>query len=416
MIKYFLKKLKALICVGCVIFVCAAFTGCYSVFSGGTGGTVVDAESNANPKTGIANVDVYAYTSSSDRDADYNRWSKGTKAQPFTPQAEYYGHTSTGNDGSWSISKLIWKENAFKSSFGKDADYTKIYMIFYHADYGCQKEERIIMSDNSSDYSVTEMTSIVKRTSITLNFIDAKTQSQTNQAVFVEVTVPQNTDAGSDLADKVYSQTITGSGSLTIRYPRYKTEEGASGLPTYTNTGIENTPTVYVNYYQAREPDFVEWKGCKNGQEDGDYSFYTNEIGYGEGKKGVERSVLNSPYTFNFYGKSIKHALPAVSGTVGDTSSAESDGLHLFLKGVDADGAFTVDYGETYTTTQARGNNGNQTHGYFSGLGGSSHFWMDSSYTGRYSSTKVQLQKEDGTVLKEFVLRSDKDSEVLTIN
>ena len=37
------------------------FSGCYSVFSGGTGGLVVDKESTSTPKQGIANVDVYAY-------------------------------------------------------------------------------------------------------------------------------------------------------------------------------------------------------------------------------------------------------------------------------------------------------------------------------------------------------------------
>ena len=44
------------------------FTSCYSVFSGGTGGQIVDAESTSNPKRGIAYVEVYAYTDSATRD------------------------------------------------------------------------------------------------------------------------------------------------------------------------------------------------------------------------------------------------------------------------------------------------------------------------------------------------------------
>ena len=35
------------------------FSGCYSVFNGGTGGQIVDAESTSTPKQGIANVDIY---------------------------------------------------------------------------------------------------------------------------------------------------------------------------------------------------------------------------------------------------------------------------------------------------------------------------------------------------------------------
>ena len=53
------------------LLIMSVFSSCYSVFTGGTGGTVVDAESTSTPKAGIANVDVYAYTSEKDRDADF---------------------------------------------------------------------------------------------------------------------------------------------------------------------------------------------------------------------------------------------------------------------------------------------------------------------------------------------------------
>ena len=102
-------------------------TGCFSVFSGGTGGLIVDSESTSTPKTGIANVDVYAYTSAGDRNSDFDRWQEGTV---FTPHASYYGHTTTGNNGNFTISKIVWKSGT--PNFGKDADYTDIYFIFYH--------------------------------------------------------------------------------------------------------------------------------------------------------------------------------------------------------------------------------------------------------------------------------------------
>ena len=57
-------------------------TSCYSVFSGGTGGIIVDAESTSTPKAGIPFVDVYAYTDSGTRDSAYNSWREGTVFSP----------------------------------------------------------------------------------------------------------------------------------------------------------------------------------------------------------------------------------------------------------------------------------------------------------------------------------------------
>jgi len=80
------------------------FSSCYSVFNGGTGGLIVDAESTSNPKAGIANVDVYAFTDCELRDANFNCWIEGSI---FVPANCYYGHTTTNADGSFTISKLV---------------------------------------------------------------------------------------------------------------------------------------------------------------------------------------------------------------------------------------------------------------------------------------------------------------------
>ena len=66
-----MKKLFLLL-----IILTAAFfmSGCYSVFNGGTGGVIVDAESTSNPKAGIAYVNIYAYTDWATRDSDFNAW------------------------------------------------------------------------------------------------------------------------------------------------------------------------------------------------------------------------------------------------------------------------------------------------------------------------------------------------------
>lgn len=409
MIKYFLKKLKALLCVSCIIFACVAFTACYSVFSGGTGGTVVDSESNSTPKAGIANVDVYAYTNSSDRDNDFSSWNNSKKTEAFKPNAEYYGHTTTGADGSWTISKLVWKEKPFKTDFGKDADFTVVYLIFYHADYGCTKDETIIVSDSASNYTYVELTSIVKRTNVTLNFVDVATASQTSQSVLAEVSVPQKTDSNPDAEDLIYSGVFTGTGTVTIRYPRYLND---SGTPTYTKTDKENVPQIKVNYYQAREGEAVTWKGCKQNIEENDFSFYADEIG--RSKQGLTKTIEDSPYSITLAGKLVRFTMPSFSGTLGDTSSTESDGVHILLKGIDQEGNYTIDLGDTYTTTQNRGTNGEQTHGYFSGLGGTNYEWRDYTYNGRYSNYMVRFMTEDGTVIKDLAISNDKNEYVLT--
>ena len=397
--------LSALFFIGSTFF----FSGCSSIFSGGTGGTVVDAESNSTPKAGIANVDVYAYTNSSDRDNDFSSWNNGSKTESFKPNAEYYGHTTTGADGSWTISKLVWKEKPFKTDFGKDADYAVVYLIFYHADYGCTKDETIIVSDSASNYTYVELTSIVKRTNVTLNFVDVSTASQTSQSVLAEISVPQKTDSNPDAEDVIYRGVFTGTGIVTIRYPRYLND---SGIPTYTKTDKENVPQIKVNYYQAREDESVTWQGCKQNIAENDFSFYVDEIG--RGKQGLTKTIEDSPYSITFTGKLVRFTMPSFTGTLGDTKSTESDGVHILLKGIDQEGNYTIDLGDTYTTTQNRGANGEQTHGYFSGLGGSNYEWRDYTYSGRFSNYMVRFMKEDGTVIKDLVISNDKNEYVLT--
>ena len=80
------KTFKSLLIFSILMSIFATFSGCYSVFSGGTGGLVVDKESTSTPKQGIANVDVYAYTNESERDADFASWQEGTT---FNPKASY---------------------------------------------------------------------------------------------------------------------------------------------------------------------------------------------------------------------------------------------------------------------------------------------------------------------------------------
>lgn len=376
--------------LGFIFLFTILLTSCYSIYSGGTGGVVVDAESTAIPKDGIANVNVYAYTSKSDRDADYKNWEKTGN---FIPKADYYGHTTTGRDGSWSISKMVWKTGSFKSKFGKDADYSDIYLNFYHPDYGCTKAETIIMSDTYSDTICTELTYVFQRTYLTINFMDVASGNLSGRTVYTEVAVSQ----GEGKEDKVYKQSITSSGTILVRYPR------------------EIEPSVKINYYEAN--DEINWKACKNTAPD--YEFYkADEVG--DGIKACDsaieaKTIKGNNYSLTYYGKATKFNMKSFAGTYGNTESESSDGIHILLKGIDKDGNFTVDLGETYTRAVPRGSNGDLTHGSFYGLGGSRYSWSDETYKGVYSTTKVRFELENGTVIKTMEIRSNESYDSLTL-
>lgn len=364
---------------------CLVTVSCYSVFSGGTGGLVVDAESTSVPKAGIANVDVYAYMSSSSRDSDFNDWSEGTV---FTPDSSYYGHTTTGADGSFTISKLVWKES--KPDFGKDADYATVYLLFYHENYGLTKGSSVIISDSLSDTVYVELTAVRKSTVLNLTFEDVTSGQPTDNAVYAKVQVPQTTDTIKDAAPKIYEATITQSGAITISYPRYKSEADKAAQK-------ENEPDVQITYYQSG--DDITWQGCKDGGESKtDYSFIAKN-----GVSTVMKTVRNQYFSVTLYGKQTKIPVPVVSGQYG-SDDASSDGLQVELKSGDAV------FGAVTTRPQVIGNNGEEVHGRFSGLG-SGAFWTDTAYPGKYTSILAEIIVTERDVSqkasKTITLRSD---------
>lgn len=369
------------------------FSGCYSVFNGGTGGQIVDAESTSIPKQGIANVDIYAYTESSVRDSDYNRWKEGTV---FAPSNSYYGHTTTDADGSFVISNIVWKET--KPDFGKDADYTTIYLLYYHENYGLTKDQTVITSDSTSDTVYAELTSIRKTTALNISINDVANSNATPNNVLVKVSVPQSTETLS-AKQKVYEQIIAGNGIINISYPRWKNAEDKA-------EGIENTPEVSITY--AQSADEITWKACANADnENQNYAFYEDDFS-------IVKTIKNSSYNISLFGKATRIQVPVVSGTYGDTSSPSSDGKVIRMMAKDSSGAFTIDCGEDRTKAQTIGNNGTQTHGNFSGLG-SGIYIDDATYTGKYKDIEVQFYVDGVEYGSTEILRSNKNSDTFTL-
>ena len=364
-----------------------SLSGCYSVFTGGTGGQIVDAENTSSINRGIAYVDIYAYTDRATRDSDYNSWKEGTT---FSPSNSYYGHTATDTDGKFTSSKIVWKEN--KPDFGKDADYTTIYLLYYHENYGLTKDETVITSDSTSDTVYAELTAIRKTTSLSISIYDVSTSNTITSDILVKVSVPQNTDTLTTKAPKTYEQVVNnGSGTITISYPRWKNAEDKKNK-------IENTPEVSITYFQSA--DDITWKACANADNAAkDYSFLDDNFE-------IKKTVQNASYKISLYGKATKLNFPAVNGTYGDSTSKDSDGVVISMKAKDSSGAYTIDCGETTTVAQSIGTSGTQTHGNFSGLG-NSFSWTDTSYTQKNTTIDVKFFANGTEVDDVKTLRSD---------
>ena len=385
-------------CTGALILTAALlFSGCYSVFNGGTGGQIVDAESTSIPKAGIANVDVYAYTDSRTRDSDYSGWDEG---EVFSPSDSYYGHTTTDAGGNFAISNIVWKEN--HPDFGKDADYTTIYLLYYHENYGLTKDQTVITSDSTSDTVYAELRSIKKTTALNISIYDVTTSALSTNNVLVTVSVPQSTDTVTKPA-KVYEQIITGNGTFSINYPRWQNEEAEEN-------NIENTPQVTITY--AQSADQITWWACANADNTAqDYSFLGNS-------HSISKVIKNSSYNIALYGKPTRIGFPAVNGVYSNSSApsqAANDGVIISMKAKDSSGNFTIDCGETTTRAEEVGSAGTLSHGNFRGLG-TGFYWSDSAYTGRYTTIDVKFfaNGTDTGVVK--TLRSDIDSYFFVIS
>ena len=372
------------------IVLLSLFTGCYSIFSGGASGVVVDSESTTTPKAGIANVDVYAYTIEQDRDTDFDAWQEGTV---FAPKAAYYGHTTTQADGTFLISKLVWK--TYTPTFGKDADYSKVFFIFYHENYGLEKGSSIIVSDSTSDVVYQELTTNKKTSSIGITINDVSTGNAATLPVYVSIEVPQTTSNNATVKSKIYEAVITGTGSIPVTYPRWQSAENRTN-------GVETNPTVTIKYYRTAQE--VDWQACYNQDNtEKNYAFRT------DAKTGIKKTITNNVTDFTFYGKPTKLHMPVFSGQykAGTTATDTDDGVIIGMKSKGSGTDFSIDCGEVTTSSQIMGTTQYEKHGMYSGLG-AGITWNDFSYTGKYATTSVRFYiNRAATEIREMEIRGD---------
>ena len=163
----------------------------------------------------------------------------------------------------------------------------------------------------------------------------------TTNDVLVTVSVPQTTDTITTAKPRVYEQTITGNGSISISYPRWKNTDDKAA-------GIENTPEVSIHYEQ--NADTILWKACANqDNEEKNYAFLADDFS-------IKKTVQKSPYSISLFGKAIRMSMPTVNGTYDDgTGSDTNDGLLISMKAKDSEGNWTIECGDVTTEAQTTG-------------------------------------------------------------
>jgi len=371
------RKTAGLLLINLIL--CSFVLSCSSVFSGGTSGRVVDSESTSNPKEGISDVEVYAYTDVKSRDSDFNGW-KGEER--FSPSSTYYARTTTGSDGSFVISKVMWKK--MKPVFGKDGDVSEVYLLFYHENYGLVKGGTLIVSDSTSDSIYQEMTRTKVSTLLNISVVDAASDSATSEMVHVKVTVPQSSESVPNASPLVKETVITGSGTLSVSYPR------------------GNKPEVTIEYYVSG--DEVNFKACKNGDGEKGKEYAFLEI------PSVSKTIEGDSYSIHLYGKKTKLSIPVIGGTYGSNTSSD-DGIKIGMTAsMDGGTSYTLDCGEVTTEARTVGTSGTVSHGNFSNLGQNISF-RDETYGGKYAEIKVKFSA-DGTEISgsEKTLRTNENS------
>ncbi len=144
---------------------------CENVYYSGLAGRVIDSDTSS----GIGGVNVYAYTSESDRDRAFSAWSRNGNTDPSCS----FRATSDVN-GNYSFGKIVWKQA--NSKFGKDYSISNIYLIFFSEEYGLNKSERIsVVSSSSNQSSLTSrLTKVMKESNVTFSFVNEETNNVAN--------------------------------------------------------------------------------------------------------------------------------------------------------------------------------------------------------------------------------------------
>lgn len=309
--------------------------GCSVVFEAGISGKVVTASGTGTAD--VADVNVFAYTDKSLRDSDFEKFEAGTIVRP-TEGSGYVATTTTNANGEFTVNKIVWETK--NSEFGKTADVSKLYLIFYHEDYKPAKTDATVISGSTNASNVyIKLEGSKDYTTLNITVYDVATMTAVTDSCNLEYLVE-----GKESSDSVI---ITGTAAVRISYPK------------------DTTPDVT---FKLSSPG-SGWKMTdKNGAP------ITGQIISDVGEGTLSVSLFMKRYGF---------AVPGFNGNVdgkvessGDYNPSDpSDNLPVWLAYKALDGKYypfedTLAAGNlTYASQTQAGNEVYYTHGVFTGVG-----------------------------------------------
>ena len=306
--------------------------GCSVVFEAGISGKVVTASGTGTAD--VADVNVFAYTDKSLRDSDFEKFEAGTIVRP-TEGSGYVATTTTNANGEFTVNKIVWETK--NSEFGKTADVSKLYLIFYHEDYKPAKTDATVISGSTNASNVyIKLEGSKDYTTLNITVYDVTTKKA--------MTTPVTLEYWQDDSAEHDTVTLTGNASIPISFKKGE------------------NPDVFF----ALSSPGDSWKMCTR-----------------EGSLIPEYKVLDveeGTLRVSLYMMGFEYTLPAFSGDIDGTYTSTPnldgvDNVRIHLAYVDKNGG--VQYfdevesaePETYCTRTPVGDAYYFEHGLFSGIG-----------------------------------------------
>lgn len=215
-------------------------TSC-DVFYSSLSGTIYDSDSRDTPLSG---VQVYGYTDKGERDSAYSSWE--SKGGIFRDD-ECLFRSTTNNQGSWTISKIVWDTGS--SKWGKDFDHKAIYLIYFSEPYGCWKSDAIEVISSANNTAVTEYRSkVMKDSTLTLSFKDSNSSLITDDINFTY----EYNNGYRDIKNN--ESTRSGSLTLSVSYINDNTKVKISKISTPDKTFSDHSDVeVTLNAQSIKE-------------------------------------------------------------------------------------------------------------------------------------------------------------------
>ena len=200
-------------CLFTLIVIALVLASCSVVFEAGISGKVVTA--NGTGTANVQDVSVFAYTDSGLRDSDFAKFQAGTITRP-TEGSGYVATTTTNANGEFTVNKVVWETK--NSEFGKTADVSKLYLIFYHEDYKPAKADATVISGSTNSSNVyVKLEASKDYTTLNITVYDVATGAAMTDACNLEYQVE-----GKESSDSIV---VTGNATVRISYPKDTTPD-----------------------------------------------------------------------------------------------------------------------------------------------------------------------------------------------